>query len=57
MKAICETFLVALEIAGLPPVMYTTGRPLDKKKSKVLDPANSCRLGSYLDLGLTQGNK
>ncbi|KAL0276635.1 UNVERIFIED_CONTAM: hypothetical protein PYX00_004166 [Menopon gallinae] len=55
LKAICETFLVALEIAGLPPVMYTTGRPLDKKKSKVLDPENSCRLGSYLDLGLTQG--
>lgn len=28
---------------------------MDKQKSKLLDPDVYCRLGSYLDLGLTQG--
>ncbi|EEB13673.1 suppressor of actin, putative [Pediculus humanus corporis] len=55
LKAICETFLVAFEIAQLPPVMYVQGKVMDKQKSKLLDPDVYCRLGSYLDLGLTQG--
>ncbi|KAK6633081.1 hypothetical protein RUM43_012824 [Polyplax serrata] len=55
LKAICETFLVAFEISHLPPVMYIQGKPMEKQKSKLLEPDASCRLGSYLDLGLTQG--
>lgn len=47
--------MVAFEIAQLPPIAYIQGRTLDRKKSKILDSAASCRLGSYLDLGLTQG--
>jgi hypothetical protein len=55
LKAICESFLVAVEIAKLPPVMYVQGKPLEKKKSKVIMDGGSCRLGSYLDIGLSQG--
>ncbi|XP_069695260.1 phosphatidylinositide phosphatase SAC2 isoform X2 [Periplaneta americana] len=52
LKAICEAFTVALEIAHLPEIPFRQGK-LDKRKSKVLSSANSSSLlgsGSYLDV-------
>nr|CAD7438977.1 unnamed protein product [Timema bartmani] len=54
LKAICEAFLVALEIAGLPPIPFIQGR-LDRKKSIALlaDGSTGHSLmgsGSYLDI-------
>nr|CAD7259553.1 unnamed protein product [Timema shepardi] len=54
LKAICEAFLVALEIAGLPPIPFIQGR-LDRKKSIALlaDCSTGHSLmgsGSYLDI-------
>ena len=51
LKAICEAFTVALEIAHLPDVPFRQGK-LDKRKSKVLSTCGSSLLGpgAYLDL-------
>jgi hypothetical protein len=51
LKAICEAFIVAVEIAQLPAVPYRQNK-LDKQKSKVLSSGSSGLLGpgSYLDV-------
>jgi hypothetical protein len=53
LKAICEAFIVAVEIAHLPAVPFRQNK-LDKRKSKVLssDSSSSSLLGpgSYLDV-------
>ncbi|XP_025834417.1 phosphatidylinositide phosphatase SAC2 isoform X2 [Agrilus planipennis] len=54
LKSICETFLVALEIAKLPPVPFIQGQKLEKKKCNA---RNSGKTNSsiYLDVvGLPQ---
>ncbi|XP_034249540.1 phosphatidylinositide phosphatase SAC2 isoform X2 [Thrips palmi] len=54
LKAVFETFIVALEIAGCPSVPTTSGQPLEKMKSRVIagDPTRkpSGLLSSYLDV-------
>ena len=51
LKAICEAFTVALEIANLPNIPFRQGK-LDKRKSKVLSSCGSSLLGpgTYLDI-------
>lgn len=51
LKAICEAFIVAIEIAHLPPVTFRQNK-LDKRKSKLLTSDSSSLLGpgSYLDV-------
>jgi hypothetical protein len=51
LKAICEAFIVAIEIACLPAVPFRQNK-LDKRKSKVLSSDSSSLLGpgSYLDV-------
>ncbi|GLH05859.1 Phosphatidylinositide phosphatase SAC1 [Gryllus bimaculatus] len=50
LKAVCEAFLVALEIAGLPVVPFVQGK-LDRKKSKLLSMTGSNNATfSYLDI-------
>lgn len=51
LKAICEAFIVAIEIAHLPAVPFRQNK-LDKRKSKVLSSDGSSFLGpgSYLDV-------
>ena len=51
MKAICEAFIVAVEIALLPAVPFKQTK-LDKRKSKLLSSDSSSLLGpgSYLDV-------
>ncbi|XP_057652995.1 phosphatidylinositide phosphatase SAC2 isoform X4 [Diorhabda carinulata] len=36
LKSICEGFLVAMEICGLPPIPFVQGQALDRRKSKVI---------------------
>ncbi|XP_044737483.1 phosphatidylinositide phosphatase SAC2 [Chrysoperla carnea] len=48
LKAICEAFLVALDICGLPSVPYYQGQKLDRRKSKVIGGSNT-----YLDVTAT----
>lgn len=54
MKAVFETFIVALEIAGVSSVPTTSGQPLEKMKSRVIagDPTRKPGglLSSYLDV-------
>lgn len=54
LKAVFETFIVALEIAGVSSVPTTSGQPLQKMKSRVIsgDPNRkpSGLLSSYLDV-------
>lgn len=54
LKAVFETFIVAIEIAGVTSVPTTTGQPLEKMKSRVVagDPSRkpSGLLSSYLDV-------
>jgi hypothetical protein len=51
LKAICEAFVVAVEIAHLPAIPFRQNR-LDKRKSKVVSSNSSSLLrpGSYLDI-------
>ncbi|XP_008198080.1 phosphatidylinositide phosphatase SAC2 isoform X1 [Tribolium castaneum] len=52
LKAICEAFVVALDICGLPPVPFNCGKCLDRRKSKVI---NNEGRSIYLDIvGLPQ---
>ncbi|KAE8740672.1 hypothetical protein FOCC_FOCC013820 [Frankliniella occidentalis] len=54
LKAVFETFIVALEIAGVSSVPTSSGRPLEKMKSRTVagDPNRkpSGLLSSYLDV-------
>ncbi|KRT82343.1 hypothetical protein AMK59_4188, partial [Oryctes borbonicus] len=53
LKSICEAFIVALDIARVPPVKYHPGHRLDKRKSKVLTGSKNTSM--YLDIvGLPQ---
>lgn len=47
LKTICEAILVALDICGLPPVPFNSGRCLDRRKSKIIDNG---RGSIYLDI-------
>jgi hypothetical protein len=54
LKAICEAFVVALGICGLPPIQFICGKCLDRRKSKVIN-TESHSSGIYLDIvGLPQ---
>lgn len=54
LKAICESFIVAMDICGLPPVPYKHGQTLDRRKSKVVNTSTSSS-NIYLDIvGLPQ---
>ena len=54
LKAICEAFVVALDICGLPPVPFSCGKCLDRRKSKVINNETH-RSSIYLDIvGLPQ---
>ncbi|XP_060529101.1 phosphatidylinositide phosphatase SAC2 isoform X2 [Cylas formicarius] len=49
LKTICEAFVVAIEIAGLPFVPFKSGEALDRRKSRVLrNKTNNSSI--YLDL-------
>lgn len=48
LKSICEAFIVALEIAHLPPVPYNQGQKLAKRKSKVVSEDRNTNM--YLDI-------
>ncbi|KAG5890101.1 hypothetical protein JTB14_026472 [Gonioctena quinquepunctata] len=41
LKAICEGFLVAMDIGGISLVAFKQGQPLDKRKSKVVNSSLS----------------
>lgn len=49
LKAICEAFTVAMDIAGIPPVPFKQGQALDKRKSKVINSGTSSS-NIYLDI-------
>ncbi|XP_049808352.1 phosphatidylinositide phosphatase SAC2 [Schistocerca nitens] len=50
LKAICEAFMVAVEVANLPPIPYIQGK-LERKKSKVLSTnSRGHTSGIYLDV-------
>nr|XP_023023491.1 phosphatidylinositide phosphatase SAC2 [Leptinotarsa decemlineata] len=49
LKAICEGFLVAMDIGGIPPVPFKQREPLDRRKSKVLNSSLSNN-NIYLDI-------
>lgn len=48
MKAICEAFIVAMDICDLKPIPYNQGARLDRRRSKIV----SANLNSniYLDI-------
>lgn len=54
LKAICEAFIVAIDICDLPPVSFSYGKGLDRRKSKIIN--NGTHSSSiYLDIvGLPQ---
>nr|CAI5823134.1 unnamed protein product [Callosobruchus analis] len=49
LKSICEAFIVAMDICGLPPVPLRQGQALDRRKSKVFNSASSSN-NIYLDI-------
>ncbi|KAJ8920227.1 hypothetical protein NQ315_011888 [Exocentrus adspersus] len=49
LKAICEAFIVAMDIAGTAPVPFKQGQALDRRKSKVVNSATSSS-SIYLDI-------
>lgn len=49
MKAICEAFIVATDICGLPPIPFKQGQALDRRKSKVINSGTSSS-NIYLDI-------
>ncbi|CAH2009385.1 unnamed protein product [Acanthoscelides obtectus] len=49
LKAICEAFVVAMDICGLPPVPFRIGQALDRRKSKVFNNTSSSN-NIYLDI-------
>ncbi|KAJ8983827.1 hypothetical protein NQ317_008953 [Molorchus minor] len=48
LKAICEAFVVAMDICGIPSVPYKQGQALDRRKSKVMNSGMSNSI--YLDI-------
>lgn len=49
LKAICEAFIVAMDIADIPPVPFRQGQALDRRKSKVINSGTSSN-SIYLDI-------
>ncbi|XP_022917953.1 phosphatidylinositide phosphatase SAC2 isoform X2 [Onthophagus taurus] len=49
LKAICEAFMVALEVAGINNVRYVQQKRLDRRKSKVYNESKTIRQ-MYLDV-------
>ncbi|XP_018575995.1 phosphatidylinositide phosphatase SAC2 isoform X2 [Anoplophora glabripennis] len=50
LKAICEAFVVAMDIAGISPVPFKQGLALDRRKSKVINSGTSTTSSIYLDI-------
>ncbi|XP_049823594.1 phosphatidylinositide phosphatase SAC2 isoform X2 [Aethina tumida] len=54
LKAICESFQVAMAISNLPPIPYRQGQALDRRKSKIINTGTTSN-SIYLDIvGLPQ---
>lgn len=49
LRAICEAFTVAIELAGLPPITYAQGLKLDRRKSKIVSSDHPSS-NVYLDI-------
>nr|CAH7731652.1 unnamed protein product [Callosobruchus chinensis] len=49
LKSICEAFIVAMDICGLPPIPFRQGQALDRRKSKVFNNTSSSN-NIYLDI-------
>lgn len=48
LKAICEAFLVAADLCGLPSIPFRVGQKLERRKSKCVNMSNSSSI--YLDI-------
>lgn len=48
LKAICEAFLVAADLCGLPSVPFHVGQKLERRKSKCINVSTSNSI--YLDI-------
>lgn len=48
LKAICEAFLVAIDLCTMPPVPFHVGQKLERRKSKTVNMSNSNSV--YLDI-------
>lgn len=48
LKAVCEAFIVALEVANLPPIPFQQGQRLERRKSKIISTPHTSSI--YLDI-------